>query len=88
MNNTNISQIPWRNLLRHRRNSLLLILIFTVISSLFYMGNAVMAQSGRGMKKSFTENFTADMVIKAPTSMEVGLFGATTPSIGESSPTA
>ncbi len=78
-----IFSLALRNLRRHYRNSLLLILLFSVITALFYTGNAVMAESNRGMKKSFIDNFTSHLVIKAPTEMEVGLFGATTPSIGE-----
>ncbi|MDC7235220.1 MAG: FtsX-like permease family protein [Spirochaetales bacterium] len=40
-----------------------------------------MVESGSGMKESYVQNFTGDLILKAPTIMDVSLFGPTTPSL-------
>lgn len=78
-----IFTIAYRNIVRKKKHSLTIFLLFTLLIALFFIGNALIAESGEGLKRSYRDNFTADLVIRAPGTMDVSLFGALTPSFEE-----
>jgi putative ABC transport system permease protein len=78
-----ILSLSYRNLNRNRRQSFVIFCLFALLITLFYIGNSLIAESGEGLKTSYRRNFTGDLVIKSPTEMEVSLFGAVTPSMGD-----
>ncbi|MDA3852466.1 MAG: FtsX-like permease family protein [Spirochaetaceae bacterium] len=76
-----IFQLATRNLLRNKRNSLVVFSLYFVITLLFFMVNSFMGEINQGMQRRFIDNFTGHLVLKAPTSVEVRLFGSLTPTI-------
>jgi len=72
-----------RNVIRNWRKSLVVLLLFLAVNSLFFLGNSILEQSNRGLKETFIENFTGDLVVKSRSETDFGIFGANTPSIGE-----
>ncbi|GMO16869.1 MAG: FtsX-like permease family protein [Spirochaetaceae bacterium] len=68
-----------RNILRNKKNSLIIILLVAVITFLFFAGNTVISQSGRGMRAAYTESLTGDIVIQKKGPVTMSLFGANAP---------
>jgi hypothetical protein len=54
-----------------------------VIIALFFMGNSILAESSRGLRITYIESFTGDAFIHVQEDIDVSLFGAMTPSVGE-----
>ncbi len=78
-----IFNLAIRNLLRHKKHTLIIYLLFTFVIALFFIGNGFLNQSSLGLREKFIDNFTGDLTIKAPTDVAVSLLGATTPAVGE-----
>ncbi|MBI9098164.1 MAG: FtsX-like permease family protein [Spirochaetaceae bacterium] len=78
-----IVYLALRNLVRHKKRSLIIVLLFFVIITLFFIGNSTLMQMNQGMRKTFVENFTGDLVLKSTSPVDFGLFGANTPFVGE-----
>jgi ABC-type antimicrobial peptide transport system permease subunit len=72
-----------RNIVRSKRNSLVIILLIAVITFLFFIGNTLIGRSERGLRESFIESITADVVIQKSGDITMNLFGANTPVIDE-----
>ena len=72
-----------RNIVRSRRNSLVVILLIAVITFLFFIGNTLIGRSEQGLRESFIESITADVVIQKNGDVTMNLFGANTPIIDE-----
>ncbi|MBN2444208.1 MAG: FtsX-like permease family protein [Spirochaetales bacterium] len=72
-----------RHLVRNRKNTRIITLLIMVITALFFMGNSLLSESSRGLKQTYTRNFTGDIVIKMKTDVSMSIFGANTPAIGE-----
>jgi ABC-type lipoprotein release transport system permease subunit len=70
-----------RNIIRNRKNSLIIILLIMVITFLFFIGNTLLGRSERGLRESFVESITADVVIQKSGDITMNLFGANTPII-------
>jgi ABC-type lipoprotein release transport system permease subunit len=76
-----IFSLSARNITRNKRNSLIVILLIGVITCLFFTGNSVMQRSDRGLRETYVENLTGDIVIQKITDVTMNLFGANTPII-------
>lgn len=72
-----------RNIIRNKRNSIVIILLIAVITMVFFIGNSILFQSSRGLKQSYIENLTGDIVIEKSSEISMNLFGANTPVIDD-----
>jgi ABC-type lipoprotein release transport system permease subunit len=70
-----------RNIIRDKKNSAIILILTGVITFIFFLGNTVIGQSERRLKKTFVENFTGDIVIEKKSDVSMGLFGANVPVI-------
>ncbi|MDR2072001.1 MAG: FtsX-like permease family protein [Spirochaetaceae bacterium] len=76
-----IWQIIFRNILRNKKNSLVIFLLITLITALFFIGNSLIGQTNAGLKKTYIDSLTADVVIQKNSDMSMNLFGANSPVI-------
>ncbi|MDR1317648.1 MAG: FtsX-like permease family protein [Spirochaetales bacterium] len=76
-----IFSLSARNITRNKRNSFVMIFLIGVITCLFFIGNSVMQRSDRGLRETYVENLTGDIVIEKITDVTMNLFGANTPVI-------
>jgi ABC-type lipoprotein release transport system permease subunit len=74
-------QLVFRNIIRNRKNSLIIFLLIMVITALFYIGNSIIGQTNAGLKKTYIDSLTADVIIQKKTDMSMNLFGANSPII-------
>lgn len=65
-----------------KKNSVILLLIMVIVT-IFFLGNTVLNGINKGLHKTYVENYTGDVVIKAKSDISFGIFGANTPAIGE-----
>ncbi|QEN06981.1 FtsX-like permease family protein [Oceanispirochaeta crateris] len=72
-----------RNLLRNRRSSFLLLLLVAFITLIFFLGTSLIDQSVRGMRKTYVDNLTGDLIIQKESRVSMNLFGANTPIIDD-----
>jgi putative ABC transport system permease protein len=72
-----------KNLLRNAKNTLILLFVIAVITFLFFIGNTIIAESHRGLRRTYIRNYTGDIVILQQSDVSMSIFGANTPSIGE-----
>ncbi|MDR2313508.1 MAG: FtsX-like permease family protein [Spirochaetaceae bacterium] len=76
-----IWQLIVRNILRNKKNSLVIFLLITLITALFFIGNSLIGQTNAGLKKTYIDSLTADVVIQKNSDMSMNLFGANSPVI-------
>jgi ABC-type antimicrobial peptide transport system permease subunit len=72
-----------RNIIRNRKNSFVIILLIMVITFLFFIGNTLIGRSEQGLRESFVESITSDVVLQKDGDVTMNLFGANTPVIDE-----
>ncbi len=72
-----------RNILRNRRSSALLILLMAFITLIFFLGSSLILQSVRGLRSTYVDNLTGDLVIQKESRVSMNLFGANTPVIDD-----
>ena len=72
-----------RNLFRHFRSTLLLLLVTAFIALLFFLGSSLISQSAEGLRKTYVDNLTADLVVQKTGPVSMNLFGANTPIIDD-----
>lgn len=70
-----IFSISLRNLIQHRAKTLIIGSLITVAIALGLVGNTVLDSAQRSLKRTFTANFTGDVLV-LPQSIEGGIFGA------------
>ena len=70
-----------RNIIRNKKNSFVIFLLIAVITFLFFIGNSIMGQANKGLRKTYIESLTADVVIQKKSDMSMNLFGANSPVI-------
>jgi ABC-type lipoprotein release transport system permease subunit len=68
-----------RNLLRNKRNSLIVTLLIGTITFLFFVGNSVFARSERGLRDTFIDSLTGDVIIQKTQDVTMNLFGSNSP---------
>lgn len=78
-----ILRLSLRNLFRHTGSSLILLLLISSLSALFFIGESVLRQSDSGLRSTYVENLTADLVLQKEGEVSMNLFGANTPIIDE-----
>jgi putative ABC transport system permease protein len=72
-----------RNIFRNKKNSVVITLLIGVIAALFFIGNSVFARSNRGLRQSYVDNLTGDIIIEKKTDVTMNLFGANAPIIDD-----
>jgi ABC-type lipoprotein release transport system permease subunit len=72
-----------KNIVRSKKNSLLLILLITSITFLFFIGNSVIGSFDRGLRDIYINSLTGDVVLQKISPVTMNLFGANTPIIDE-----
>jgi ABC-type antimicrobial peptide transport system permease subunit len=73
--------IALRNILRSKKNSASIVLLIGAITALFFIGNSITGNGSRGLKRSFVDNITGDILIEEKGDVTMNLFGANTPVI-------
>jgi ABC-type antimicrobial peptide transport system permease subunit len=73
----------FRNIIRNRKNSLIIILLIGSISFLFFLGNSLVGRADRGMREAYIDSLTGDLVIQKSGPVTMNMFGANTPVIDE-----
>lgn len=72
-----------RNILRNKKNSVIIMLLIGVIAALFFIGNSVFTRSNRGLRQSYVDNLTGDIIIEKKSDVTMNLFGANAPIIDD-----
>ncbi len=72
-----------RNLAGYRKNTIVIVSLITVIISVFFIGNTLLSESDKGLHRTYVENYTGEIVIKAKSDVPFGIFGADTPAVGD-----
>jgi putative ABC transport system permease protein len=72
-----------RNIFRNKKNSIIIIVLISVITAVFFIGNSILNRSNQGLKQSYIENLTGDIVIQKISDISMNLFGVNTPVIEE-----
>lgn len=67
--------ISLRNLIQHRAKTIIIGTLITIAIALGLVGNTVLDSAQRSLKRTFTANFTGDVLV-LPKAVEGGIFGA------------
>jgi ABC-type lipoprotein release transport system permease subunit len=78
-----IFSLVLKNIVRSKKNSLLLILLIASITFLFFIGNSVIGSSDQGLRDAYINSLTGDVVLQRISPVTMNLFGANTPVIDE-----
>ena len=78
-----IFHLVLRNIIRNKKNTVIVGLLIMLITALFFIGNTVIAHSNQGLRRTYVQNFTGDVVVQKKTDVTMSLFGANTPVIDE-----
>jgi ABC-type lipoprotein release transport system permease subunit len=70
-----------RNIIRNKKNSIIIMLLIGVITALFFIGNSLFTRSNSALRQSYVDNLTGDIIIEKKTDVTMNLFGANTPII-------
>ncbi len=70
-----IVRIALRNLTQHKVKTLIVGVLITLGITLTFIGNSLFESAARSVKKSFSENFTGDVMIQAKSEKKFSLFG-------------
>jgi putative ABC transport system permease protein len=71
-----VFRIALRNLLQHRAKTLIIGGLVTLGIVLTFVGNCLISTMGAGITKSFTDNFTGEVLVTSNEGMGSGVFGA------------
>jgi len=71
-----IFKIALRNLTHHRAKTLIVGALITLGISLTFLGNSLFESAALGVKRSYSGNFTGDIMIKARSDRPFNLFGS------------
>jgi putative ABC transport system permease protein len=80
-----VLRIALRNLVQHRSKTLIIGTLITLAVALGLVGNTVFHSAQESLKKTFTQNFTGDVLI-LPKSIQGGIFGASNGGNGNGPP--
>lgn len=70
-----------RNIIRNKKNSLVIVALIAVISFLFFIGNSILRRSDQGLRETYIECLTGDIVLQKKADVTMNLFTANTPVI-------
>ncbi|GMO26378.1 MAG: FtsX-like permease family protein [Termitinemataceae bacterium] len=76
-----VLKLALRNILRNKKNSIVVILLIGVITAIFFIGNSVIASSNTGLEQSYIDSSTSDIIIEKKTDLTMNLYGANAPII-------
>jgi ABC-type lipoprotein release transport system permease subunit len=71
----------FRNLVRSAKNNILILILIAIVTFLFFIGNSIIGNSNRGLKKNYVESITGDIVVQKKSDISMNLFGANAPVI-------
>ncbi len=74
-------RLVFRNIIRNRKNSFIIFFLIMLITALFFIGNSIIGQTNAGLKKTYIDSLTADVIIQKNGEMSMNLFGANSPVI-------
>ncbi len=80
-----VIRIAWRNLAQHRSKTILVGILITLAIGLDVVGNSILASAQESLKKTFTDNFTGNVLI-CPQGIRGGIFGASNGGNGNGPP--
>ncbi len=72
-----------RNIFRNKKNSIIIVVLISIITMIFFIGNSILSRSNQGLKQSYINNLTGDIVIEKTNDISMNLFGTNTPVIDE-----
>ncbi|MCL2092950.1 MAG: FtsX-like permease family protein [Treponema sp.] len=70
-----------RNIIRNKKNSLIIALLIGVITFLFFLGNSIIGKADRSFRDAFIDSLTGDVVLQRRGELTMNLFGANIPII-------
>jgi len=70
-----------RNIIRNKKNNIIIAFLVAIITFLFFIGNSVMGMMDRGIRHAFIESLTGDVVLEKAGDVTMNFFGANTPVI-------
>jgi ABC-type antimicrobial peptide transport system permease subunit len=76
-----ILSLASKNIVRGKRNSILVILLIASITLLFFMGNSIISRSDMGLRGAYIDSMTGEVIIEKAGDVTMNLFGANTPII-------
>ncbi len=78
-----IFYVALRNIMRNKKNTIIIFTLVFVINTLMVLGNNVLQEIDSGLKRSYVENFTGDILLKNISDLKYSIFGDDTPAVGE-----
>jgi putative ABC transport system permease protein len=78
-----IPRLALRNLARNRKSSLALLSLVAVGVFIFLLGDSALGAAAKGITSEFRDGYTGDLVIKAKSERQFGIFGYSVPVIGD-----
>jgi ABC-type lipoprotein release transport system permease subunit len=70
-----------KNIIRNKKNSVIIILLIGSITLLFFTGNTIIGRSSYGLRRAYIESLTGEVVLEKKNDITMNLFGANTPVI-------
>jgi len=80
----NYLKIALRNLKEHKVKTIIIGTLIAIAITLLVLGNSFMDSVTAGMQRTYSETYTADLIVHAPTDPGISLFGAIGPSAANS----
>ncbi|MDR0447768.1 MAG: ABC transporter permease [Treponema sp.] len=74
-------RLIFRNIIRNRKNSLVIFILIVIITSVFFIGNSIIGQANVSLRKTYVDSLTADVVIQKNGDMSMNLFGPNLPEL-------
>jgi putative ABC transport system permease protein len=78
-----ILKLITRDLFRHKKNTIAVIVLIMIITSIFYLGNSLLAETSEGLRITYNRNYTGDILLTAESDVSMSILGANAPSINE-----
>ena len=73
--------LAFRNITKNIKDSAVIALLIAVITFLFFIGNTVIGNTEKNMRRAFIESLTGDVVLEKSGDITMNLFGGNTPII-------
>ncbi|WP_461256973.1 ABC transporter permease [Treponema sp. R80B11-R83G3] len=72
-----------RNIIRNKKNNIIIILLIAFITFIFFIGNSVIGMIDRGIRQAYIESLTGDVVLEKTSDITMNLFSANAPVISD-----
>ncbi|GMO53615.1 MAG: hypothetical protein Ta2G_11860 [Termitinemataceae bacterium] len=73
--------IALRNIIQNKKNSIIVISLIALVTSIFFIGNSVIISSNTGLSDAYINSSTSDIIIEKKTDVTMSLYGANVPII-------